>query len=58
MSDGSRLQRRFYVTDKIQTVVDFVDSKRSPADLAIEYDLVSNFPRKTFSGIACMPRIA
>jgi len=46
LTDGSRLQRRFRVTDKIQAVLDFVDSSSNEVD---SYDLLSNFPRKVFS---------
>jgi len=46
LTDGSRLQRRFKKTDKIQDIFNFVDA--SHIDLDGGYDLVSNFPRKVF----------
>jgi len=46
LTDGSRLQRRFKVTDKLEVVFDFVDSSSNEID---NYDLVTNFPRKVFS---------
>lgn len=46
MIDGSRLQRRFYKTDTLQVVFNYIDSNISE-DLS--YDLVSNFPRKIFT---------
>jgi len=49
LTDGSRLQRRFYIKDRLQTVMDFVDSKRPTNVECPVYDLVSNFPRKTFT---------
>jgi len=46
LTDGSRVQRRFKNTDKLQVVFDFINSK----DIEIEeYELVTNFPRKSFS---------
>jgi len=46
LTDGSRLQRRFKVMDKLQTVFDFVDSTSNEVE---SYDLLTNFPRKVFS---------
>jgi len=45
LSDGSRLQRRFYRTDKLQLVYDFIDSKNIEQN---DYDLVTNFPLRKF----------
>jgi len=45
LTDGSRLQRRFKATDKLQVVFDFVDSSNEVDN----YELVTNFPRKVFS---------
>jgi len=50
MLDGSRVQRRFLKTETLDLVFTFVDSQ---LPLQIEeyppYNLVSNFPRKTFT---------
>jgi len=49
--DGQRIQRRFLKTDTLSMVFAFVESK-FPIQLLEEsakYDLVSNFPRKTFN---------
>jgi hypothetical protein len=44
--DGSRLQRRFNASDKLQTVFDFVESQ--PIDLD-HFEILQNIPRKVFS---------
>jgi len=48
LTDGSRLQRRFYSKDSIQTVFDFVNVSQ-PSLMEVDYELVMNFPRKNFS---------
>jgi hypothetical protein len=44
--DGSRLQRRFRATDKLQAVFDWIESQ--PIELE-EFEVLQNFPRKVFS---------
>ena len=46
LPDGSRVQRRFLNHDKIRVVYDFVGSLE--ANTALNYKLVSNFPRRVF----------
>ena len=47
LPDGSRAERRFYSSDRISDVYNFVDTLD---ELDINaYSLVSNFPRKTFT---------
>jgi len=48
LTDGSRLQRRFYPLDSVQSVFDFVNASH-PELLDLDYELVTNFPRKNFS---------
>jgi len=46
-SDGSRLQRRFKASDKLQSVYDFLDAQEN-SELPLNFVLVTNFPRKMF----------
>ena len=47
LPDGSRAERRFYSSDRISDVYNFVDTLEE-LDISA-YSLVSNFPRKTFT---------
>jgi len=48
LPDGSRLKRRFYLSDTLRDIYDYVDICE-PAGLEIgSYDLVSNYPRKAY----------
>jgi len=46
LTDGSKLQRRFRITDKLQVVLNFIELTGTEHG---DYDLVSNFPKKVFS---------
>lgn len=46
LPSGTRLQRRFYSTDKIGSVYDYVDTETDEAPEG-EYDLMTPFPKKT-----------
>jgi len=48
VTDGSRLQRRFYDSDSLQSVFDYVNAQH-PVLLDQDYFLVTNFPRRSFS---------
>lgn len=47
LPDGSRAERRFYSTDTIADVYDFVDTLEDLDEA--EYSLITNFPRRTFA---------
>ena len=47
LPDGSRAERRFYSTDTISDVYDFVDTLESLNER--EYTLLTNFPRRMFA---------
>jgi len=44
--DGSRLQRRFKSSERLQSVYDFLEAQE--IELPSHYVLVTNFPRKVF----------
>jgi len=48
LPDGSRVQRRFRVTDKIQAIYDFVDCQDQMEIDQSRYNLIANFPRRVF----------
>jgi len=50
LPDGVRLSRRFYRTDHLQAVYDFVDVQTNM--LLPDYHLVSSYPRQVFSNHA------
>lgn len=47
LPDGSRAERRFFSTDTIADVYDFVDTLEDLDEA--EYSLITNFPRKNFA---------
>jgi len=48
LPDGSRVQRRFRVTDKVQAIYDFVDCQDQMQIDQSHYNLIANFPRRVF----------
>jgi hypothetical protein len=48
MNDGSRLQRRFRNSDRLELVYDFLEAQEN-IQLPSQYVLITNFPRRSFS---------
>ncbi len=46
--DGSRLERRFFITDPLQHLKNFIDSKATELHIPDNYELVVSFPTRIF----------
>ena len=49
LSDGRRLDRRFGKRERLQAVVDYIESELPDIYDGADFELVSNYPRKVFS---------